>query len=55
MIQGMFQSLNHEIESFSMEIKSLTIRNWIEPESDPIYDEWVRCYDNGLPFHGKQD
>jgi hypothetical protein len=54
-IQEMFQSLNHEIESFSMEIKSLTIRNQIKPESDEFLAEWDRCYSQGLPFHGKQD
>ena len=54
-IQEIFQSLNDKIESFSMEIKSLTIRNQIEPESDPFLAEWNRCYEKGLLFHGKQD
>jgi hypothetical protein len=54
-IQEIFQSLNDEIKSFSMEIKSLTIRNQIEPESDPLLAEWNRCFEKGLLFHGKQD
>lgn len=54
-IQEIFQSLNDEIKSFSIEINSLTIRNQIEPESDPYLTEWNRCYENGLRFLGKQD
>lgn len=54
-IQEIFQSLNDEIKSFSIEINSLTIRNQIEPESDPLLAEWNRCYEKGLLFLGKQD
>jgi hypothetical protein len=53
-IQEIFQSLNDEIKSFSMEINSLTIRNQIEPESDPLLAEWNWCYEKGLLFHGKK-